>query len=95
VAALPYVAASQSGVAYLAFAFERPVVATRVGALGDVIVDDFNGFLVEPRSPKPLAAALERMAEPGTRARLVENVRQQNVSGDEEIRRKCLAVYSA
>jgi glycosyltransferase involved in cell wall biosynthesis len=95
VVALPYVAASQSGVAYMAFAFERPVVATRVGGLGDVVVDGFNGFLVEPRSAEPLAAALEKMAEPPTRARLVENVRKQNVSGDAEIRERLLEVYGA
>jgi glycosyltransferase involved in cell wall biosynthesis len=95
VVALPYVAASQSGVAYMAFAFERPVIATRVGSLGDVVADDFNGFLVEPRSAEQLASALERMADPATRARLVENVRQQNVSGDEEIRTRLLDVYRA
>lgn len=95
VVALPYVAASQSGVAYMAFAFERPVIATQVGGLGDVVVDDFNGFLVEPRSAGPLAAALERMADTSTRIRLVENVRQQNVSGDEDIRRRLLEVYRA
>ena len=94
VAALPYVAASQSGVAYLAFAFERPVVATRVGALGDVVVDDFNGFLVEPRSAEQLAAALERMADPAVRTRLMENVRRQNVSGDAEIREELMKVYA-
>ncbi|HSI14688.1 MAG TPA: glycosyltransferase family 4 protein [Chthoniobacter sp.] len=93
VVALPYVAASQSGVAYMALAFERPVIATRVGGLGDVIVDDFNGILVEPRSADQLATALERMADAGTRARLMENVRQQNVSGDEEIRTRLLEVY--
>lgn len=93
VVALPYVAASQSGVAYLAFAFERPVVSTRVGGLADVVVDDFNGFLVEPRSPEQLAAALQRLAEPATLARLVENVRRQNVSADEEIRTRLLELY--
>ncbi len=95
VVALPYVAASQSGVAYMAFAFERPVIATRVGGLGDVVADDFNGFLVESRSADQLGAALERMADPATRARLVENVRQQNISGDEEIRQQLLDVYRA
>jgi glycosyltransferase involved in cell wall biosynthesis len=95
VVALPYVAASQSGVAYMAFAFERPVLATAVGGLRDVVVDDFNGLIVEPRSAEQLAAALERMAEPATRARLVENVRRQNISGDEEIRAGLMAVYCA
>jgi glycosyltransferase involved in cell wall biosynthesis len=95
VAALPYVAASQSGVALLAFAFERPVISTRVGALAEVVTDDFNGFLVEPRSPEQLAAALERVSDPATYARLVENVRRQNVSADEEIRTRLLQLYGA
>ena len=95
VVALPYVAASQSGVAYMALAFERPVIATRVGGLGDVIADNSNGFLVEPRSADQLATALERMADAATRSRLVENVRAQNVSGDEEIRTRLLEVYRA
>lgn len=95
VVALPYVAASQSGVAYMAFAFERPVVSTAVGGLADVVRDGFNGFLVPPRSPEPLAAALEKMADVTVRARLIENVRQQNLSGDVEIREKLLAVYRA
>ena len=95
VAALPYIAASQSGVALLAFAFERPVISTRVGALAEVVTDDFNGFLVEPRSPEQLAAALQRAAEPATLTRLVENVRQQNVSADEDIRTRLLDLYRA
>ena len=95
VVALPYVAASQSGVAYLAFAFERPVLSTRVGGLPDVVRDGFNGFLVEPRSEEQLAEALERLADPVVRARLVENIRRQNVSADEEIRARLLEVYSA
>jgi glycosyltransferase involved in cell wall biosynthesis len=94
VAALPYIAASQSGVAFLAFAFERPVISTRVGALAEVVTDDLNGFLVEPRSPEQLAAALRRMAEPATFERLVENVRRQNVSADEEIREKLTGLYA-
>jgi glycosyltransferase involved in cell wall biosynthesis len=95
VVVLPYLAASQSGVVYLAFAFERPVVATRVGGLGDVMIDDFNGYLIEPRSPDQLAAALERVADRATLARLTENVRKQNVSADEEIRTRLLEVYRA
>jgi glycosyltransferase involved in cell wall biosynthesis len=95
VVALPYVAASQSGVAYLAFAFERPVLSTRVGGLPDVVCDGFNGFLVEPRSEEQLAEALEKLADPALRARLVENIRRQNVSADEEIRARLLEVYSA
>jgi glycosyltransferase involved in cell wall biosynthesis len=91
--ALPYLSASQSGVAYMAFAFEKPVVATRVGALADVVVDDQNGCLIEPRSAAALASAITRLAEPATWARLVENVRRQNFSADEEIRTRLLEIY--
>lgn len=95
VVALPYLAASQSGVAYMAFAFERPVVSTCVGGLGDLVREGFNGFLVPARAAEPIAAALEKMADAAVRAQMIENVRQQNVSGDAEIREKLLAVYRA
>jgi starch synthase len=93
VVALPYLSASQSGVAYMAFAFEKPVVATRVGALADVVADDQNGYLVEPRSADALAKALRRMAEPATWNRLAENVCRQNLSADQEIRARLLEIY--
>lgn len=93
--ALPYLSASQSGVAYMAFAFEKPVVATRVGALADVVHDDQNGFLIAPNSAAEFAAALERMAQPETWKRMVENVRRQNLSADDEIRSRLLEIYRA
>ena len=90
--ALPYQSASQSGVAYMAFAFEKPVIATRVGALADVVIDDQNGYLIE-REAEAFANALTRMAEPETYVRLVETVRRQNVSADEEIRTRLIEIY--
>jgi glycosyltransferase involved in cell wall biosynthesis len=36
----------------------RPVVATRVGGITDLVRDGENGLLVEPRSPAALADAL-------------------------------------
>lgn len=57
---LPYAGATQSGVAALAFGLGRPVVATNVGGLADIIQDGYNGFLVPPRDAAALAAALER-----------------------------------
>lgn len=95
VVALPYLSASQSGVAYMAFAFEKPVVATRVGALAEVVHDGVNGLLIEPHSAPALAAALTRLADPATRESLAENVRRQNLSADEEIRARLLQIYRA
>lgn len=55
---------------------ERPVVATRVGGLPDMVEDGVHGLLVPPRDPQALAQALDallrdppRRAEMGARAR--------------------------
>lgn len=50
------------GVACLeAMAHGRPVVATRVGGLRDLVVDGETGLVVPPRDPQALRAALERL----------------------------------
>jgi glycosyltransferase involved in cell wall biosynthesis len=46
----------------------RPVVASRVGGLVETIVNDVTGFLVPPRDPEALAAAIERLALNPTQA---------------------------
>ncbi len=54
----PYIRASQSGVVHLAYTFGRPVVATNVGDIGDVVQDGHNGLLVAPHDPGALARAM-------------------------------------
>jgi glycogen synthase len=44
-----------------AMAHARPVVATAVGGLLDLVVDGETGLLVPPRDPQALRAALERL----------------------------------
>ncbi len=95
VVALPYHAASQSGVAQMAFAFGKPVVATRVGALPDIVHHEENGLLIPPGDPAALAAALERMADATLRTRFEEAIRRDQSSSDAAIRARLLAVYDA
>ena len=95
VVALPYHAASQSGVAQMAFAFGRPVVATRVGALPDIVHHEVNGLLIPPGDPAALAAALERLADAPLRARLTAAITGDQSSSDAAIRRALLAIYDA
>jgi glycosyltransferase involved in cell wall biosynthesis len=54
---LPYRQASQSGVGGLAQRFGRPVIATRTGALAQLVGSD-SGLLVEPEAPAALAGAI-------------------------------------
>jgi glycosyltransferase involved in cell wall biosynthesis len=49
----------------------RPVVATSVGGLLDLVVDGETGVVVPPRDPAALRSALERLlADPDLRRRL-------------------------
>lgn len=61
-AILPYRSASQSGVAQLAFAYGRPVIASAVGGLPAAVRHGRDGILCEPGDPAALARAIERMA---------------------------------
>ena len=51
----PYVAASQSGLVQTGMVFEKPVIATKVGAFEEIIHDGENGYLCEPSDAKSLA----------------------------------------
>lgn len=45
----------------VAYAFGKPVIATRVGGLPDVVEEGKSGLLVSPQSPPELAAAIEKI----------------------------------
>jgi glycosyltransferase involved in cell wall biosynthesis len=54
----------------------RPVVATRVGGITDLVSDGENGLLVPPRDPSALADALVRvLSDPDLAARLAAGAR--------------------
>ena len=54
----PYVSATGSGIVQTAFAFNKPVVATEVGSLPEIIEDGETGYLVPPEEPEELAMAI-------------------------------------
>jgi glycosyltransferase involved in cell wall biosynthesis len=58
---LPYTDATQSGVSAMAFAYSRPVIATQVGDVPEVVIDGQTGLLAPPRDGKALADAMERL----------------------------------
>lgn len=52
---LPYIQATQSGVIPVAYSYGKPVIASNVGGLPEVVIDGVTGFLVEPRSYEQIA----------------------------------------
>jgi len=69
----PYISASGSGICQIAYGFDRPVVATNVGSLPEVVSDGVNGRLVEPCNPRSLALAIMESLEPAILSRFTMN----------------------
>jgi glycosyltransferase involved in cell wall biosynthesis len=63
VVVLPYVEASQSHVISIAYRCGKPVVATRVGGLPEMVDHGETGFLVAPRDVDALADAVVRLMQ--------------------------------
>jgi glycosyltransferase involved in cell wall biosynthesis len=55
VAVYPYRSSTQSGALQVAYTFGRPVIATAVGGLPEVVEEGRSGFLVPAQSPRELA----------------------------------------
>jgi len=96
VVAYPYLSGTQSASLQVAYAFERPVVATRVGGLPEEVEDGKSGYLVPPHEPDKLAQAIlkviedpQRAAEMGAYARRLSETRYSW----ESIAEKMMSVY--
>ena len=63
VVVLPYIEASQSFIISIAYRFGKPVVATTVGGLPQMVDDGKTGFLVPPRDVDALADAIVRLMQ--------------------------------
>ena len=60
---LPYLDATQSGIAQMAFGFKKPVIATEVGGLPEVVTDSFTGILVKPGDTESLRCGIQKFYE--------------------------------
>ncbi len=77
VVVLPYVSATQSGIAQIAYNFDKPVIATNVGGLGEVVLDGRTGFLVPPNDADALAASIQRFFVEKKEEEFAGNVRHE------------------
>jgi glycosyltransferase involved in cell wall biosynthesis len=93
---LPYIEASQSFIISIAYRFGKPVVATRVGGLPEMVDHGRTGFLVPPRDIEGLAKAIvDLMQNDEMREAFGENgMRKVNVEcAPEAVGRQTVAVY--
>jgi glycosyltransferase involved in cell wall biosynthesis len=58
---LPYIEASQSGVAAIAYGTGTPVIASDIGGLGELVRHGEDGLLVPPANATALAAAIVQL----------------------------------
>ena len=79
----PYTDATQSGVIMSSYAFYRPVVATNVGGLPEMVIDGKYGFIVQEKNVDALADAIIKLLD--NRALLdtfSKNIEEDYTSGE-------------
>lgn len=93
----PYTDATQSGVIMTAFAFGKPVVATRVGGIPEVVREGQTGVLVPPRDPKALARAItELLLDESKRRRMesaIQGIAREGTFAWDHIADETIAIY--
>lgn len=75
--ALPYESATQSGIAQIAFGFDKPIVATDVGGLPEVITDRKTGYIVPPENAEELASAIIRFFAEDREKEFIKNIKME------------------
>lgn len=78
----PYVTATQSGVAQIAFQFDKPTILTDVGGLAEVVPDGIAGLVVPPENPEALAQAIIRYFHENLSPVLTAGVRHEKAKYD-------------
>lgn len=74
---LPYESATQSGIAQMAYGFEKPVIATNVGGLPDVVVNGKTGYIVEAKNSNQIAEAIVKFYKEGKEKDFLKNIREE------------------
>ena len=70
----PYISATQSGVAQIAYHFDRSLIVTDVGGLAEIVPHEQAGLVVPPEDPDALAKAIVRFFREGMKLKLQAGV---------------------
>lgn len=93
----PYTDATFSAVIMTAYAFGKPVIASAVGGIPEIVHDGVTGRLVPARDSKILADTIvEVLSDPCARSRFKENIRNKflkDVFSWNHIAEKTIAIY--
>jgi glycosyltransferase involved in cell wall biosynthesis len=76
---LPYLSATQSGIAQIAYNFDKPVIASNVGGLAEVVVDGKTGFVVPANDSDKLAEAITKFYHENREKEFSENVKIEKI----------------
>lgn len=74
----PYKSATQSGVTQVAFHFEKPILVTNVGGLGEIVHDGKMGYAVEPTAAA-IAAAIRDYYQENRQEAFTQYLKQEKV----------------
>jgi glycosyltransferase involved in cell wall biosynthesis len=94
----PYKDATQSGVIMTSFALDKPVVATNVGGLKEMIIHNQTGLLIEPNNIPQLANSIKWMFKnPEVIEEMQNNIKKLNFNGNlswVNIAKDLVSIYS-
>lgn len=77
---LPYRSATQSGILYVAYGFNKPVIVTNVGGLSEFVVEGKTGVIVQPDSSDEIAKGFDKFLELSEHEDFEQNIIKHNGS---------------
>lgn len=79
---IPYIDATQSGVAMTAYAFNKPCLSTNVGGLPEMVIDGQYGIVIPPKDSQAIAEAMLYLLDnPKILERYSQNIKEDYISG--------------
>ena len=80
---LPYISASQSGIPMTVYAFNKPIIASNIAGLKEVIQDGQTGVLVKDINPRSFASAMETLLiDNDLRKDFSKNIKEKYCDGE-------------
>jgi glycosyltransferase involved in cell wall biosynthesis len=92
----PYKDATQSGVIMTSYAFCKPVIATNVGGLSEMVIDKVTGFLIEPNNIIELQNTIKQLlSNQNLLIKMEKNIFEHFHRGDRGWARICEDLFKA